>query len=88
MLVALAPPEMLGEFFGLFALAGRVSAVLGPAITAGLLFAFGGLGSVAYRISIGSLVVIMAGGMFLLLRVPDVRPEAAVDRYEPGKAPV
>ena len=45
MLVALAPPEMLGEFFGLFALAGRVSAVLGPAITAGLLFAFGGLGS-------------------------------------------
>ena len=73
MLVALSPPEKLGEFFGLFSLAGKVSAVFGPALTVVLLFAFGG-GDVAYRLSIGSLAVVMAAGIFFLLRVPDARP--------------
>ena len=73
MLVALSPPEKLGEFFGLFSLAGKVSAVFGPALTTALLFAFGG-GAFGYRLSIGSLAVIMAAGIFFLLRVPDARP--------------
>lgn len=73
MLVALSPPGKLGEFFGLFSLAGKVSAVFGPALTALLLFAFGG-GAAAYRVSIGTLAVIMAGGIYFLLRVPDARP--------------
>ncbi len=73
MLVALSPPEKLGEFFGLFSLAGKVSAVFGPALTTVLLFAFGG-GPIGYRISIGSLAVIMAAGIFFMLRVPDARP--------------
>ena len=75
MLVALSPPEKLGEFFGLFSLAGRVSAVLGPALTALLLFVFGGLGGVAYRISIGSLAVIMALGIFFSSASPTPGPE-------------
>jgi UMF1 family MFS transporter len=73
MLVALSPPEKLGEFFGLFSLAGKVSAVFGPALTSILLFSFGG-GAAAYRVSIGSLAVIMVGGIYFLLRVPDARP--------------
>ena len=48
MLVALSPPEKLGEFFGLFSLAGKVSAVFGPALTAVLLFVFGG-GAYGYQ---------------------------------------
>ena len=79
MLVALSPPEKLGEFFGLFSLAGKVSAVFGPALTAVLLLAFGG-GAIGYRVSIGSLAVIMALGIFFLLRVPDVRPESPGSR--------
>lgn len=82
MLVALSPAEKLGEFFGLFSLAGKVSAVFGPALTAALLFAFGG-GALGYRVSIGFLAVIMAAGLFFLLRVPDVRPERTVDAYAP-----
>src|ERR671918_99123 len=82
MLVALSPPEKLGEFFGLFSLAGKVSAVLGPALTAVFLFVFGG-GAFGYRISIGSLAVIMAAGLFFLLRVPDARPERNVDEFAP-----
>lgn len=79
MLVALSPPEKLGEFFGLFSLAGKVSAVFGPALTAALLFAFGG-GAFGYRVSIGSLAVVMALGIFFLLRVPDARTKNPENR--------
>jgi UMF1 family MFS transporter len=82
MLIALSPPEKVGEFFGLFSLAGRFSAVLGPALTAILLLAFG-RGATAYRVSIGSLTVIMALGIFFLFRVPDVRPERTVNEFAP-----
>src|SRR5215216_2268776 len=81
-LVALSPPGKLGEFFGLFSLAGKVSAIFGPALTAVLLFVFGG-GAYGYRISIGSLAIIMALGLFFLLRVSDARPERNVDEFAP-----
>ncbi len=71
--VALSPPERLGEFFGLFSLAGRFSAILGPALTAILLVVFG-RGAPAYRISVGSLALIIGLGIIFLSRVPDVRP--------------
>jgi UMF1 family MFS transporter len=84
MLVALAPPEKIGEFFGLFSLAGKVSAVAGPAITALILFLLEEtIGTVAYRIAMGSLAVIIVLGLFLLLRVPDVRPDPNVDEFAP-----
>jgi len=86
MLVALSPSEKLGEFFGLFSLAGKVSAVAGPAITALLLWALGGLGAIAYRVSIGSLALIMAVSLFLLLRVPDARPDPNLEEFVPEGA--
>ncbi|MGH3087870.1 MAG: MFS transporter [Rubrobacteraceae bacterium] len=81
MLIALSPPEKLGEFFGIFTFAGKVSAVVGPAITAGILLALGDLGSLAYRISIGSLAVIMAAAIFFMARVPDARPDPNVEEF-------
>ena len=84
MLVALAPPEKIGEFFGLFSLAGKVSAVAGPAITALILLLLEeAIGTVAYRIAMGSLAVIIVLGLFLLLRVPDVRPDPNIDEFAP-----
>ena len=77
MLIALSPPDKLGEFFGLFSLAGKVSAIFGPALTAFFLFVLDD--RVGYRVSIGSLAIIMALGLFFLLRVPDVRPVSTVD---------
>jgi UMF1 family MFS transporter len=79
MLVALSPPEKLGEFFGLFSLAGKLSAVVGPAITAVLLWTFEEAGTAAYRIAIGSLALVMVLGLFFLLRVPDARPDPNVE---------
>ena len=82
MRVALSPPETIGAFFGLFSLTEKVSTGVGPALTAAMLFIFGG-GAVGYRISIGSLAVIIAAGHFLLLRVPDTRREGKVDEFAP-----
>jgi UMF1 family MFS transporter len=83
MLVALSPPEKLGEFFGLFSLASKFSAILGPALTAMLLVVLGSLQGTAYRISIGSLAVIMSLGILLLARVPDARPGPTVEEFAP-----
>jgi MFS-type transporter involved in bile tolerance (Atg22 family) len=63
MLVALSPPETIGEFLRLFSLTEKVSAGVGPALTAAMLFIFGG-GAVGYRISLGSLAAIIAAGLF------------------------
>lgn len=82
MLIALSPPEKLGEFFGLYTISQKLSAVLGPVLIAALLGLFGGLGiEVSYRIAIGSLVLITILGLFFLLRVPDVRPEGTVEEF-------
>ena len=83
MLVALSPPEKLGEFFGLFSLASKFSAVFGPALTATMLVVLGGLEATAYRIAIGSLTVIMSLGIVLLARVPDARPAPTVEEFAP-----
>lgn len=84
MLVALSPPEKLGEFFGLYTLSQKLSAVAGPALIAILLNVFEGLGSaLSYRISVGSLTLIMALGIFFLSRVPDARPGPTVDEFVP-----
>jgi MFS transporter, UMF1 family len=83
MLVALSPPEKLGEFFGLFSLASKFSAILGPALTAMLLVVLGGLEGTAYRVSIGSLAVIMSLGILLLARVPDARPDPTMEEFAP-----
>ncbi len=86
LLVALSPPEKVGEFFGLYGIAGKVSAVLGSTLLGVLLTVLGGLGRAAsYRISIGSLVFIMLISMVILLRVPDARPGVAGHTPKPPR---
>jgi len=84
MLVALSPPEKLGEFFGLYSIAGRLSAITGPALIAVLLTIFEGHGpAVSYRIAVASLTFIMILSFFFLSRVRDARPDLTVDEYAP-----
>jgi UMF1 family MFS transporter len=84
MLVALSPAEKLGEFFGFYALAGRLSAVTGPLITAILLTVFDGLGSTGYRLAVAFLALIVILALILLLRIPDVRPERVIEEFSKG----
>ncbi len=87
MLLALSPPDRVGEFFGVYALAGKLSAVAGPVLTAVILSTLEGYGTVSYRIAIGSLALILGLGLFLLLRVPDARYEETVEEFSADDAP-
>lgn len=81
MMVALSPPEKVGEFFGFYGLAGKTSAVLGPAITGLLLTLFAGLGPGTFRVAVLAQAALVLLALLLLLRVPDARPEKVVEEF-------
>lgn len=84
LLLRLARPEQVGEMLGLYGLAGKFSAVIGPIAygsIVGLLLE--PLGKVAYQIAILSLLVLMVIGFFIVRKVPDVKPQPEEERYPP-----
>jgi UMF1 family MFS transporter len=78
LLASLAPPDRQGEFFGLYSLAGKFAAVVGP-LTWGLitsLFAFMPIGK--YQLALGAQLIFVLVGLVLLGRVPDPHRHPAV----------
>ncbi len=71
-LLRLTPPERVGEMFGLFGLAGKFSAVVGPILYGAIIyFLLEPLGRSAYQIAILSLLVLMGIGYWILRGVPE-----------------
>jgi MFS transporter, UMF1 family len=88
-LTRLAPPAQMGEFFGLYQLAGRFAAVTGPLIWALTTDSLTSLGLVRFRIGILVLLLNLALGFILLMTVKDQRgqePGPAVARLESAAA--
>ena len=93
-MVRLAPPERLGEFFGLYGLVGKASQVIGQLLYGAVVFAFlGSLHNGAYQLAVVSLLVTMLIGLWLVWPVSDrwegsgeivVPPE----RLSPATAPL
>jgi MFS transporter, UMF1 family len=83
-MLRLSPPDKLGEFFGLYGIAGKFSAVSGPllygTIVSTLLNA--GWGSGAYQVGIFSFLILMLVGIWLLRGVPEPPLSAEVDPQE------
>jgi UMF1 family MFS transporter len=71
MLSRLAPPEMVAEFYGLYALSGKATAFLAPFIVAGMTQAFD-----SQRAGVASIVVFLGLGFVLLLGVREERAQA------------
>lgn len=65
--------EKLAGYFGLFALSGRMAAVIGPIIWGLTVLIFGPLGAVKYRFAVASILLMMIAGFFILRKVPDAR---------------
>ena len=78
MLTRLAPEGQLGEFFGLFQMSGRLSAVIGPALWGLTTTALIGLGDWRYRVAMLIVSLFLLGGLALLLSVREVREEADI----------
>jgi UMF1 family MFS transporter len=62
----LVPADAAAEFFGFYNLLGKFAAILGP-----LMMGWVGLVSGSTRVSILSLLILFAGGAYLLARVPE-----------------
>jgi UMF1 family MFS transporter len=90
-LLRLSPPERVGEFFGLYGMVGKLSAVIGPvlygSIVAALLPVFD---RAAYQVAIFSLLALMLVGIWIVRSVPDVgaaRAGERVGKIEPAAVP-
>jgi UMF1 family MFS transporter len=75
-LTRLAPPERVGEFFGLYQLAGRFAAVIGPLLWGVTTFVLEDLGMVRFRIAILVLLVNVVLGFIFLMRVREQQAPA------------
>ncbi|HET9435773.1 MAG TPA: MFS transporter [Candidatus Limnocylindrales bacterium] len=75
-LLRLAPADRIGEFFGLYGLAGKFSAVTGPVLYGTIVSVLidAGFGAGAYQVGILSFVVLLLVGVALLRGVPEPPP--------------
>jgi UMF1 family MFS transporter len=85
LLLRLARPDQVGEMLGLYGLAGKFSAVIGPIAygsIVGLLLE--PMGKFAYQIAILSLLVLMVIGFLIVRKVPDGTPHPEQEeQYRP-----
>lgn len=64
LMIRVSPPEQITEFFGLFALSGKVTSFVGPILVASLTALFD-----SQRVGISILVVFFAAGIWIMLPV-------------------
>ena len=84
-MLRLSPPDRVGEFFGLYGLAGKFSAVTGPVLYGSIVSTLlnAGWGKGAYQVGILSFLILMVIGLALLRGVPDRTSEASDDEPSP-----
>ena len=87
MLLRLAPPQRVGEMFGLYGLVGKFSAVVGPLVYGAIVaMLLDSLGRGAYQVAIASLFVLLLVGIAILRGVPEGEPESEVAAAERARA--
>jgi len=74
LLISLVPQNMLGEFFGLYSLSGKLAAIFGPIVWAIVVYAFDSFGVVfKYKAAIAALTIMIIIGLIILQKVPNYR---------------
>lgn len=69
--------EKLGEYFGLYALSGRLAAVAGPIIWGLVIYFAASAGVIKYRLAILALFLMLVVGLIILWKIPDSRNPVA-----------
>ena len=64
-IVELSPPEKLGEFFGIYGLAGKAASILGPLLWGTVVWAFQDTQTFKYRAALTALLLITVVTLFL-----------------------
>jgi UMF1 family MFS transporter len=65
LIIELTPPHKRGQFFGLFAFSGKVSAVVGPLLYGSITWLFADWGNTASRMALGSLMLLAVIGLLI-----------------------
>jgi UMF1 family MFS transporter len=71
LIVEWTPEAKRGQFFGLFAFSGKVSAIVGPLLYGTVTLLLAETGTLASRAALGSLAVMTAIGLWIHLRIPE-----------------
>ena len=82
LLTNLSPQGQVGEFFGLFQMSGRLSAVVGPALWALTTWALLSLGDTRFRIAVLVIAIFLILGYFVLNFVHAKRESSDLDDIE------
>ena len=82
LLTYLSPNGQIGEFFGLFQMSGRLSAVIGPALWGLTIWALSETGELAYRVALATLAIFLILGLLVLRSVKVTRESSDLDTIE------
>jgi len=63
--VELSPPEKVGEFFGIYSLAGKMASIVGPLLWGSVVWIFQDTQTLKYRAAVGALLLITIATIFL-----------------------
>ncbi len=64
-IIELSPPEKVGEFFGLYGMAGKAASIIGPLLWGGVVWALDTTGTLKYRVAVAVLLGIVVAAAFL-----------------------
>lgn len=71
LLLTLIPPDMAGEFFGLYSLSGKVASIFGPLLWGLIVYLLRDFSdAIRYKSAVGSLAILMLIGLILLTKIP------------------
>ena len=87
LLTYLSPNGQIGEFFGLFQMSGRLSAVIGPALWGLTIWALSETGELAYRIALATLAIFLILGLLVLRTVKVTRESSDLDAIQQSPPP-
>ncbi len=87
LLTKLSPDGQIGEFFGLFQMSGRLSAVIGPALWGLTVWVLEDFGELAYRVALAQLAVFLVAGLAFMRTVKVEREASDLDALRVSNEP-
>ncbi|MGG3449431.1 MFS transporter [Domibacillus aminovorans] len=70
-IIELSPEDKRGQFFGLFAFSGKLSAIVGPLMYGTITLVLAGYGNIASRVALASLMLFVLIGLLIHRKIPE-----------------
>ncbi|MFQ5673513.1 MAG: MFS transporter [Nitrospinales bacterium] len=84
LLIQLSPPEKVGEFFGLYGLAGKMASILGPLLWGAIVWIFENTETFKYRAAVSALFLVSLAAIYLFRSLARELPRGTDDPQQTG----